>query len=437
MGQRKRAVLSLSPAEAERILWDWEFWARDKQLEPPGDWFTWLIHAGRGFGKTRTGAETVRKWAWEKRFKQILIGGRTAGDVRSIMIEGPSGILATSPPWFTPIYEPSKRQLTWPNGVVGVIRYGDAPEGFRGFEGGGAWLDELFHWAQADSAFDNLMFGMRERGDIRVMITCTPLPTRLCREISKEDDTEVTHGSTFENEANLAPKALAKLKKKYAGTRVGRQELDGEILTDNPAAQWTYELITRLRRGSGDVPTLVRVVIAVDPAASHGPKSDETGIVVAGLGVDGHVYVLDDLSLRGKPGEWARVVAGAYARWGANLVVAEKNNGGDMVESTLRSANAHLPVRLIHAKKGKRTRAEPVAVLYEQGLVHHVWDADDSISPAANGELYPFSEMERQMVSVDVNDPKDHDDRLDANVYAVTELLVDENDPLGDLEAMA
>ena len=437
MGQRKRAILSLSPAEAERILWDWEFWARDKQLEPEGDWFTWLVHAGRGWGKTRCGAGNTNKWAWEKRYKQILIAGRTAGDVRSIMIEGPSGILASSPPWFMPVYEPSKRTITWPNGVVGHIRYGDAPEGFRGFEGGGAWLDELFHWAHADAAFDNLMFGMREKGDIRVMITCTPLPTKLCREISKEDDTVVTHGSTFENQENLAPKALAKLKKKYAGTRVGRQELEGEILTDNPAAQWTYELIYRLRRSKADLPEMVRIVVAVDPAASHGPKSDETGIVVAGLGVDGHVYILDDLSLRGKPHEWARVVAGASARWGAHLVVAEKNNGGDMVESTLRSANAHLPVRLIHAKKGKRTRAEPVAVLYEQGLVHHVWDTDQALTPAANDELYPFSEMERQMVSVDVNDPKDHDDRLDAAVYAVTELAVDGCDPLEGLAAMA
>ncbi len=437
MGQRKRVILGLSPDEAERILWDWEFWARDKQLEPEGDWFTWLIRAGRGFGKTRTGAETANKWARAKKFKQILIAGRTAGDVRSVLIEGPSGILATSPPWFRPKYEPSNRQIIWPNGVVGVIRYGDAPNGFRGFEGGGAILDELFHWGHAEAAYDNLMFGMREKGDIRVVIPCTPLPTKLCREISAEDDTVDTQGSTFENSDNLSPKALAKLRKKYLGTRVGDQELLGKILTDNPAAQWRHETILRLRRSRRDLPEMVRIVVAVDPAASYGPKSDETGIVVAGLGADGHAYILDDLSLRGQPHEWARVVSNAYRKWSANLVVAETNNGGDMVESTLRSANAHLPVRRIHAKKGKRTRAEPVSTLYEQGLVHHVWDLDDALSPAANSEIYPFAEMERQMVSVDLNDPKDHDDRLDAAVYAVTELLVDDDDPLGSLAAMA
>lgn len=431
-------ILGLPQAEAEALLWDWEFWARDKQLPPPGDWYTWLIHAGRGFGKTRTGAETVRLWAKTKKFKQILIAGRTAGDVRSLMIEGPSGILATSPPDFMPFYEPSKRQLTWPNGVVGVIRYGDAPEGFRGFEGGGAWLDELFHWSQAEAAYDNLMFGMRAKGDIRIMVTCTPLPTRLCKEMAADEDTVVTQGSTFENKDNLSPKALAKLKKKYGGSRVGKQELGGQILRDSPGAQWTYEVINRLRRTTADVPTLAKIVVAVDPAATFGPKSDETGIVVAGIGVDDHVYILADYSLRAKPEVWAATVVRAYKRWGAVMVVAETNNGGDMVISTLRVADRSLPIRRIHAKDGKRTRAEPVSVLYEQGRVHHVLDASVSIEALQSGaELNSLAELEDQLVSIDVAKPADHDDRLDALVYAVTELAVEGGDAMGRMEAMA
>lgn len=432
-GQRKRAILGLSQAEAEAILWDWEFWAREEQLEPEGDWFTWLLRSGRGFGKTRTGSETVNKWARLKVSKQILIAGRIAGDVRSLMIEGPSGILATSPPWFRPHYEPSKRQITWPNGVIGVIRYGDEPDGFRGFEGGRAWLDELFHWMKADAAYDNLILGMRELGDIRMLITSSPKPTKLCRDIAKESDTIDVKGSTFDNAVNLAPKYLAKIRKRFEGTRQGRQELYGEILSDNPAAQWKYETIAEHRVDAA--PELERVVVGVDPAATYGEKSDETGIIVAGVGGrERHGYVIADHSLRAHPQEWATAVVRAFRKHRANLVVVETNNGGDMVEHTLRMVDDTIPIKRVHAKKAKRTRAEPVAALYEQGRVHHVGGPGCS---HLDQESQVMHELEEQLCNIDLDAHDEHDDRLDALVYALTELMVDDGDVLGRLEALA
>lgn len=424
-GQLKRTILALSPDEASAILHDWEFWARPDQLPPPGEWFLWLLRAGRGFGKTRTGSQTVIAWARAAESMQILIAGRTAGDVRSLQIEGPSGILACSPPGFRPLYEPSKRQLTWPNGVVGVIRYGDEPDGFRGFEGGRAWLDELFHWKRASDAYDNLLFGMRERGcgGVRIIVTSTPKPTKLCKELLRESDTVDTRGSTFDNAANLDPKYLDKVRRKYAGTRLGRQELDGEVLEDNPAAQWTYERIAATRVES--CPDVERIVIGVDPAASHGPDSDETGIHVGARGANGHGYRLQDLSGRYKPEDWAKIVVSAYHRWGANAVVVEDNNGGDMVETVIRMVDPEIPIIRVHAKHGKRVRAEPIAMLEEQGRLHSVGVGMDG--------------LETQMATADL-DGDDDDDRIDAMVHAFTELMLggaSNSDPLKALAALA
>lgn len=427
----KRTILGLSQAEAQAILHDWEFWARPEQLPPPGDWILWLIRAGRGFGKTRTGAETTNLWAEREESKQILIAGRTAGDVRSLMIEGPSGILATAKPWSRPLYEPSKRQITWPNGVIGVIRYGDEPDGFRGFEGGRAWLDELFHWKRASDAYDNLLLGMREAGcgGVRIMVTSTPKPTKLCKELIKDPDTVVTNGSTYDNAANLDKKWLAKVRKKYEGTRTGKQELHGEVLEDNPGASWTYDIIARNRVEPDEVPPLDRIVVGIDPATSHGPDSDETGIVVGGRAANGHGYRLQDLSLRAKPdGDdgWAKVAIMAYHRWNANAVVVEDNNGGDLVEAVLRVIDKQVPIIRVHAKNGKRVRAEPIAMLDEQGQIHSVGTGMD--------------ELETQMATVDLDAGEDHDDRIDAYVHAMTELLLDgggRGDPLAALRAMA
>lgn len=422
-GQIKRTILALSPAEAAAILHDWEFWARPEQLPPPGEWFTWLIRAGRGFGKTRTGSQTAIAWARAAESMQILIAGRTSGDVRSYQIEGPSGILACSPPDFRPLYEPSKRQLTWPNGVVGVIRYGDQPDGFRGFEGGRAWLDELFHWQRAEDSYNNLLFGMREAGcsGVRILVTSTPKPTKLCKELIKEPDTIDVRGSTYDNKANLDAKYLAKMRSRFEGTRFGRQELHGEILADNPAALWTYERVSATR--VEECPVLERIVVAIDPAATHGEDSDETGIHVAGRDERGHGYRLQDLSLRGKPEQWAGVAVAAFHRWSANCVVVEDNNGGDMVESVLRALDPDLPIIRVRAKHGKRVRAEPIAMLEEQGRIHSVGTG--------------MVELETQMATVDL-DGDELDDRIDAMVHAMHELLLTgtDGDPLRALQAL-
>jgi predicted phage terminase large subunit-like protein len=422
--QVEAAVRQMTPSEAEALRWEWSFWARDSQLEPPGDWFIWLLRSGRGFGKTRTASEAVRKWAVSGKYRQILIAGRTASDVRSQQIEGPGGLLSVHAPWERPKYEPSKRQIVWPNGTIGIIRYGAEPDSFRGFEGGAAALDEVFHWANPQLAWETLIFGMREASaDMRILVTSTPLTTEFCRDFMKQPGLVMTTGSTFENSANLNPKALAAYRARYDGTRMGRQELYGELLEDNPGALWRHEWISKHRVDK--VPcALKRIVVAVDPAASYGEKSDETGIVVAGLGVDGRGYVLADYSLRAHPDEWARKVVWAYRKHNANLVVAEKNNGGNMVEHTLRMVEKGLPLKCIHAKQGKRVRGEPVSTLYEQGLVAHAGGESKG-----QQDRHPLYELELQMTAVEPGGDE-HDDRIDAVVYAITELLVEKKSDL-------
>lgn len=414
----EKYIRALPSREAEALRWDWNFFARDKQLEPEGDWFVWNLIAGRRFGKTRASAGLINKWARLARFAQILIAGRTAGEVRSLLIEGPSGILRTSPPWFMPKYEPSKKIITWPNGVVGIIRYGAEPDSFRGFEGGAAVLDELYHWSGGGKlAWETLMFGLSEKdSDVRIVIPSTPKPTTLCKEIVEMERSIVVRGSTFDNEANLGSKFLAEIKR-FDGTRFGRQELYGEILNDNPAAQWRYDTISA-NRVSAITVVLKKIVVAVDPAGTYGEDSDETGIIVAALGEDGHGYVLADCSCRKHPYEWANEVAKAVRTWGADFIVAEKNYGGYMVETTLKAALGTLaaPIKLVPTKRGKFIRADPVAAMYEKGLIHHVG---------------VFRELESQQTSVDLSEGKEHDDRVDAVVMAFTELMMDGHQDFG------
>jgi phage terminase large subunit-like protein len=407
----------MSPADAEAVLWDWSFWGRDHQRLPPGDWRIWNIRSGRGGGKTRSGAEAVREWAMSGLNRQILIAGRTADDVRSYQIEGPSGLLSVHPNHERPLYEPSLRQLTWPNGTVGKIRYGNEPDGFRGFEGQKAWLDELYHWVHAEESYDNLLLGMREVGDMRIAITSSPLPSDLCKTIAADPDTFDVSWPTDENAVNLNPEWLAMMRRRFKGTSAEKQELEGQILDSSPGALWT---IARINLTRVDImPALVKIVVAVDPAETYGPKSDETGIVVAGLGVDGCAYILEDLSGRHPVEMWPSIAAAAFHRWHANFVVLEPNAGGDMAVSTLRGADRNLPIVRVHAKHGKRTRAEPVALMAEQGRVRHV-----GFQPA----------LENQLVSVDFVH-KQLDDRFDAMVYAVTWLAVDKVDLLDGFRA--
>jgi len=389
------------------LLYDWPFWARPKQLPPAGDWNTWLILAGRGFGKTRTGAEWVRDQVETHGKRRVALVARTAADARDTMVEGESGILACCPPWFRPRYEPSRRRLTWPNGAIATTYSGDRPDQLRGPQSDAAWADELAAWRYPE-AWDQLLFGLRLGTDPRVVVTTTPRPTAIIRQLLADARTHVTRGNTFENRANLAGPALHQLLRKYEGTRMGRQELYAEILDDSSGALWNRAMLDAGRvMNLKTLPDLARVVVAIDPAVTSGETADETGIVVAGIGRNGHGYVLSDLTLRESPHRWGSVAVQAYHRYKADRIVAETNNGGEMVELTIRTVDDTVSYRGVHASRGKRTRAEPVAALYEQSRVHHV------------GAL---PELEDQMCLWEPG--QDSPDRMDALVWALTDLML-------------
>src|SRR5438876_2591117 len=359
---RSDLIAALTPAEARALLYEWTFWARPNQSPPNGEWRVWLVLAGRGFGKTRTGAEMIRARVTARTAHRLALVAPTAGDARDVMVEGESGILAISPPWERPRYEPSKRRLTWPNGAIATLYSADEPERLRGPQHDATWCDELGSWRYPE-AWDMLMLGMRLGADPRIVVTTTPRPTKLIRALIADPTAVVTRGSTYENRTNLAPAFLQQIIRKYEGTRLGRQELEAEILDDVPGALWTRGVIEASRACSA--PTLLRVVVAIDPAASSSEDADETGIIVAGRDGQGQGWVLADASGRYPPAEWAKTAIAAYRAHRADRVVAEVNNGGEMVEATLRVINPYLPSRAVPASRGKLTSAEPVAALYE------------------------------------------------------------------------
>ncbi len=410
---RNNLIAALSPDEARALLYDWPFWARPSQLPPAGDWRVWLLIAGRGFGKTRTGAELVRARVNARTAARVALVGPTAADARNVMVEGESGILAISPPWDRPRYEPSKRRLTWPNGAIATLYSADEPERLRGPQHDAAWCDELASWRYPE-AWDMLMFGLRLGADPRVVVTTTPRPTRLLRELAADRTVTITRGTTYENRANLAADFIEQIVRKYEGTRLGRQEIEAEILDDMPGGLWSRGMIEAARARTA--PDLVRVVIAIDPAATSGEEADETGIIVAGRDGQAHGWVLADLSGRYKPTEWAKTAIAAYRAHRADRVVAEVNNGGEMVEATLRVLEPNLAFAAVHASRGKVTRAEPVAALYEQGRVHHLGafpQLEDQMCNLGGG---PRAESRRAGYSPD---------RADALVWALTDLLVE------------
>ncbi len=415
-GEDAAVLDAATDEELGRLLYGWEgVRARPNQLPPPGDWRVWLLLAGRGFGKSRTGAEWVRAETEAGRRWQWAFVGATAADVRDVMVEGDSGILRISPPWFRPEYEPSKRRLTWPNGAVATLFSGDEPDQLRGPNRDGAWADELAKWSRAREAWDNLELVLRAGSDPRCVVTTTPKPLAVVREMLADPQTVVTRGSTYDNAANLAPSFLRRILSKYEGTRLGRQELHAELLDDVPGALWNRAQLDELRVQAA--PELVRVVVAVDPATTSGEQSDETGIVVAGKGVDGHGYVLADLTCRLSPDGWARRAVNGYHAHRANRLVAEVNNGGEMVELTVRTVDRSVAYKAIHASRGKRVRAEPVAALYEQRKVHHTGTLTD---------------LEDQCCNYTPDGYDGSPDRVDALVYALTELLLEPQDePIG------
>lgn len=449
--RRERDIffMSLSKQEAQALRWDWRFWARPKQIAPPGDWSIWLAMAGRGFGKTRLGAEWVRSMVCHPtdpkqpgKARRIALIGETAADVRDVMVEGTGGILAVHPPEFRPVYLKSQRKLEWPNGAVALTFSAEEPDQLRGPEHDLAWCDELAKWRYAQDTWDMLQFGLRLGINPQVLVTTTPRPIDLVRDILKGEKTGenvVTRGSTYDNASNLSAKFIANVRKKYEGSRLGRQELHAEILDDVPGALWTRSMLDRRSQtgnpfGAGmssddKLPQLKRIVVGVDPSGSAGenqPKagsrqeksvSDLVGIVVAGIDHYDNGYILEDATSSGGPAEWANAVVNAYKRWDADLVVGEANYGGAMVEYTIRSVSRRIPVQMVHASRGKAIRAEPIAMLYEQGKVRHYG---------------AVSELEDQMCSmtktgyVGSSDIGKSPDRLDAAVWALTELMLGE-----------
>jgi phage terminase large subunit-like protein len=392
----------MNDLERAAAAWSWPLVARPEQLAPRGKWSIWLVKAGRGWGKTRVGAEWVRSVA--RPGARIALVGPTAADVRDVMIEGESGILSVCEPWNLPTYEPSKRRLTWPNGAIATAYSAEEPDRLRGPQHTHAWCDEAAAWARPDT-WDMAMMGLRLGDHPQVVVTTTPRNVPLMRTIQASPGLIVTRGRTLDNAANLAPSFLTGLMARYEGTRLGRQELEGEDLSDNPDALWQRDAIdaTRVR----EAPDLRRVVVAIDPAVTAKDDSDETGIIVAAIGVDGRGYVLADRSGRYKPDEWARVAMRAFDEFQADRIVAEGNQGGDMVAHVLRTAWADAPIRIVHASRGKVARAEPVAALYEQGRVSHVG---------------AFPLLEDQLTGWSPGGPSP--DRLDALVWALTELFL-------------
>ena len=387
----------------------WRDVARAEQVAPAGDWSTWLYMAGRGSGKTRAGAEWVHEQI-AAGCKRIALVGATAADVRDVMIEGESGILATARSGARPVYEPSRRRVTWPNGAIATTYSAEEPERLCGPQHDGAWADELGAW-KYEAAWDMLLLGLRLGAEPRALVTTTPRPTKLVRSLLSDANTITTRGSTYDNRDNLAPSYFASIITRYEGTRMGRQELMGELVDDVPGALWTLSLLDGLRVQAA--PDLARVIVAVDPAVTSGAESDETGIVVVGIGVDGHGYVLADRSCRMSPDGWARRAAQAYHEYQADRLIVEDNQGGEMVAFLLGTVDATVPIKRIRASRGKRLRAEPVAALYEQGRVHHVG-------------VYP--DLEDQMASF-TGDGGEHDDRVDAMVHALTEVMLDTAGP--------
>ena len=402
--QRAAFLNEMTDEEIRLLEYDWYVWARPAQRLPDVAFRIWLIQAGRGFGKTRTGAETVRLWK-DLGYKRFALVGQTPADARDVMIEGESGLLACCPPWDKPEYQASKRRVVWDDGSVAMVFSGANPEQLRGPQHEKAWCDEIFAWQYPQETWDMLMFGLRLGDNPQAVVTSTPKPLGLLKWMRAQPTTHITCGSTYDNQANLAASFFSEIVNKYEGTRLGLQELEARVLDDNPNALWNRELLDKNRVTKP--PALKRIVVGVDPNASNNEQSCETGIVVAGLGADNHAYVLTDASMKGKPNEWANAAIAEYHKWKGDRVVAEINNGGNMVEYTIMSVDPKVAYKGVHAAKGKYTRAEPVSALYEQGKVHHVGT---------------FGNLEDQMCEWEPG--MDSPDRLDALVWAITELML-------------
>ncbi len=403
------------------LPWLFEFWAMPHQLPPAGDWKTWVILGGRGAGKTRAGSEWIRAQVEGAtpeepgKSKRVALVGETIDQVREVMVFGDSGIIACSPPDRVPEWQATRKQLRWANGAVAQVFSAHEPEALRGPQFDCAWVDELAKWKKADDTWSMLQFGLRLGDNPQQCVTTTPRDVAILKEIMQRDSTVMTSAPTEANRANLADSFLAEVRNRYAGTRLGRQELDGVLVEDTEGALWTSDL---LERGRVDTPpTLDRIVVAIDPPVTGHAGSDECGIVVVGVVTRGdpkdwEAFVLEDATVTAaSPLAWAHAAVAAKDRHNADRLVAEVNQGGDLVQTVLNQIDPMLPFRAVRAQKGKAARAEPVAALYEQGRVHHCRGLGD---------------LEDQMCRMTTRgyDGKGSPDRLDALVWAITELMI-------------
>lgn len=398
----------------------WLLTARDKQITPSGDWNVWLILAGRGWGKTRTGASDIVLYALRNPNSQCAVIAPTIGDLRRVCFEGVSGIIKQIPDECfkdgTPkSYNKSTSEVLLANGSKIMGFSASEPDRLRGSQYHRAWCDELAAWRYPD-AYDQLLFGLRLGKAPQVVITTTPRPTALVRDLfkRKHKDVYVTQGNTFENKDNLAQTALDSFKDLYEGTRLGRQELYAEILEDVEGALWSHFQLEKCRIKKEEIPELRRIVVAIDPAVTSNANSDETGIIVAGIGENDKYFILDDKSGKFSPDNWCRVAIEEFYRYNANIIVAETNNGGDLVEKIIRTIDSNVPYKSVTATRGKMLRAEPISALYEQEKVFHT-------------NIFP--QLEDQMCSY-TGDNKKSPDRLDALVWALTELSASSRKPL-------
>lgn len=420
---RARFLDSLPPEELAALPWLFEIWGRPAQLPPPGAWRSWVFLGGRGAGKTRAGAEWVRglvegptPLAPGSR-RRLALMAETADQAREVMVYGESGLMAATPPDRRPEYQAGRRALVWPNGAEARLFSAADPESLRGPQFDAAWCDELGKWRRAEAAWDMLQFGLRLGDSPQALVTTTPRRNPVLETLLADPSTAVTRAPTSENAAHLAPAFLTYVRRRYGGSSLGRQELEGELLTEAPGALWSAALLDASR--APEAPPLDRIVVAVDPPIVGGPQADACGIVVAGAVLHGDpsdwtAYVLADWSVRGKsPAVWAARAALAFDQHRADRLVAEVNQGGDMVETIFRQTAPNLPFRGVYATRGKRLRAEPVAALYEQGRIRHVGlfpELEDQMRAFGAAGLTPGSGRSP--------------DRLDALVWAITDLLL-------------
>ncbi len=408
---RLLAISKMTPEEGALYYYDWSLWARDNQRLPSGDWVYWLLLAGRGAGKTRTGSETVRIWARKHSFVNLI--GATRRDARDIMVEGESGILAVCPPAERPKFARAAERLEWPNGAISQIFSAEEPDRLRGKQHMKLWADELAAWRDPD-AFDQALLGLRLGPKPQAILTTTPRPTTLIKRLVADPNAFVTRGTTFDNARFLGPAFVKQIAARFEGRVIGRQELYGEIVEETPGALWSRALLERQRLPTPrPLEDYAEIVVGVDPPARSGAKADECGIIVVARMVGGEVHVLADLTSQGEtPGQWSARVVEAYRTFRANRVVAEINNGGDMVAQVMRQHESNLPVRSVTATRGKFLRAEPVAAAYERGVVFHCG---------------VFGKLEDQLCALvsdfDARAAGFSPDRADALVWAVADLV--------------